>query len=340
MKYRSLTVFSTLLLAGLGASAQSNVTVYGVADVYVQIGNGGSGSASSVQSGGVQGSRVGFEGSEDLGSGLRAVFQLETGLALDTGTVTQGGTFWGRHAYVGLSSADFGSLTVGRQCTPLFIAADAADPFSTGLGSVVSSGIMTLVGGPRANNSVVYATPTWGGFSSTWMAAAGEGVKGRSFGADLRYASEKLMVALTLTQQDPPAAGMARARSALLSGAYDFGAFKLMGAAQAVKHANFVATQDDRQEFYIGAQVPIGAGTVQAVYGGGKTKGIAGSKASELSLGYDHALSKRTNLYVIGSRIDNGTLTAFTTDGSTGSGPSAVTGHGVSAVQVGMRHRF
>ncbi|KQY90746.1 porin [Pelomonas sp. Root1444] len=332
-------LLAILSCACFGASAQSSVTVYGVADAYLQIGSGGRGSTKTLQSGGLQGSRVGFRGTEDLGGGLKALFQLESGLALDTGTVTQGGTFWGRQAYVGLSG-DFGTTTAGRQYSPLFVAIDTVDPFGTGLGSVYSSGIVTTLGGTRVNNSIIYSSPKVQGFSGKLLAAAGENVTGRSLGADVRYSTEKFVVAMTFTQQDRFAPGTVKGSSTLVSGMYDFGAFKLMGVAQSVKHANLLAVNDDREEFFAGVQVPVATGTIKAVYGGGKVKNVAGTKASEFSLGYDHALSKRTTLYVLGSKIDNGALTAFTTAGATGSGPSTATGHDVKALQIGMRHRF
>ena len=335
---RAALLAATLVVSTV-ASAQSNVTIYGVADAYVQIGSGGAGTRKSLESGGIQGSRLGFKGSEDLGDGFRAFFQVENGFALDTGTVTQGGRFFGRQALVGLSG-NWGSFSAGRQYTPLFNAIDSADPFGTGLGSVNSSGIMTNLGGSRVDNSLVYSTPDLAGFSLTLLAAAGEGVTGKSFGADVRYTAPKYMAALSVARLDRLALGTVDGTAVLLSGMYDFGIFKLMGAAQSVKHVDLLPANDDREEYYLGVRVPVGSGVFSAVYGAGKTKNVSGTSASEVSVGYDYALSKRTFLYVIGSDIRNGALTAFTADGATGSGPTTVTGHDVRAMQVGMRHRF
>jgi len=94
-----------LLATLLGASchAQSSLTLYGVVDVFGQYVVGASHTA-RLGSGGLQGSRVGLHGVEDLGDGFEAVFTLETGNNVDDGTVAQGGLFWGRQAFVGLKS--------------------------------------------------------------------------------------------------------------------------------------------------------------------------------------------------------------------------------------------
>lgn len=320
--------------------AQSSSTVYGIMDGFVEFAKGDA-RTTKLQSGGMSGSRLGFKGTEDLGGGLKAVFQIEHGLAIDTGTVTQGGVFWGRQAYVGLSS-DLGALTLGRQLNPNFLTADAGDPFGTGLGSAYSSGILTLLNGARTNNSVVYTSPKWGGFSTTLLGAAGEGVTGKFFSADVRYAAGPLAVALGLAHKDDfGAAAPEKASSVLLTGVYDFGVAALMAGVQTVKDlTQAAATEDDRTEFYIGGKAPVGPGTIMAMVASGKTKDVAGTKAKEVSLGYEYTLSKRTNLYAIGSIIDNDDNTAFTTNGATSDGPVVSAGNKVRSLGVGIRHRF
>ncbi len=66
-------------------------------------------------SGSVNGSRWGLRGSEDLGGGLKAIFTLENGFGINDGTLKQGGRLFGRQAFVGLSSDQFGAVTLGRQ---------------------------------------------------------------------------------------------------------------------------------------------------------------------------------------------------------------------------------
>ncbi|WP_321916797.1 MULTISPECIES: porin [unclassified Paraburkholderia] len=112
---------SLLALAALGAfagvaHAQSSVTLYGIIDEGFNINtNSGGKHLYNLSSGVMQGSRFGLRGAEDLGGGLKAVFVLENGFDVNTGKLGQGGLMFGRQAYVGLSSSQFGTVTLGRQ---------------------------------------------------------------------------------------------------------------------------------------------------------------------------------------------------------------------------------
>ena len=106
-----------LAIAGLvsaPAFAQSNVTIYGVADAYMGFGSHGKNDLSAVQSGGLSGSRLGFRGTEDLGNGLKGVFTLEQGFDISKGTGLGDAS---RQAFVGLAGG-FGAVTLGRQYAP------------------------------------------------------------------------------------------------------------------------------------------------------------------------------------------------------------------------------
>lgn len=118
----------TLVVAALAgmfvsaAHAQSSVTLYGLIDASVMWTNNtgatrttGGGSRYALNSGTINGSRWGLRGAEDLGGGLKAIFQLENGFSVANGTNAQQGREFGRQAFVGLSSSQFGTLTFGRQ---------------------------------------------------------------------------------------------------------------------------------------------------------------------------------------------------------------------------------
>ncbi|WP_156992140.1 porin [Paraburkholderia oxyphila] len=112
--------FASLMLAVPCAYAQSSVTLYGILDEGVMFVNnvGGSTGGKRVSldsTNGINGSRWGMTGKEDLGGGLRAIFTLEGGINLNNGQMAQGNTFFGRQAFVGLSHNTLGSLTLGRQ---------------------------------------------------------------------------------------------------------------------------------------------------------------------------------------------------------------------------------
>jgi predicted porin len=149
--------------------AQSSVTLYGVIDEGIMYSSNVSGGKKvSLDSlSGLFGSRWGVTGTEDLGGGLHAIFTLESGVNLNTGQFGQGGTAFGRQAFVGLKSDSFGGVTFGRQYDMIFY---FPEPLTAG----------SLVGGPvgmhpgdvdnaantvRVNNSIRYMSPVYGGLS-------------------------------------------------------------------------------------------------------------------------------------------------------------------------------
>jgi predicted porin len=141
------------------AMAQSAVTVYGLIDVGLEhvsnlsVGAGVNGGGMlNVNQGNLAASRLGLKGSEDLSGGLKAVFNLESGLAPDTGTVLQNGRLFGRKAYVGLSGT-WGNLLLGRQQSVIYDIAPRFDPLAYALYGLQSQGgIFTS----RADNAVKY----------------------------------------------------------------------------------------------------------------------------------------------------------------------------------------
>lgn len=336
---RALALGSVAAIAAAPVLAQSNVTIYGVVDAYLQYGKG-TGSHTTLESGGLSGSRLGFKGTEDLGGGLKALFQIEHGLMLDTGIASGGSTFWNRQAWVGLSN-EFGTVSLGRQYVPHFFAVDAADPFSTGAGSAVSSGIVSLLT-VRAINSAAYASPKFGPFTFSFVGALGEGSTGKLYNFDGRYVAGALEVGASLIRKENYGATETEdATIGLVSAAYDFKSVKVMGGFQVVKNpTQLAATDDDRREFFGGVQVPLGAGVLAAGAAQGKTRGVSGTKATQYSVGYDHFLSKRTDLYVVGSLIQNGDSTDHTAHTATGAGPATTAGQDVQSVAFGIRHRF
>ncbi len=109
-----------LAIAGLvsaPAFAQSNVTIYGVADAGLAWGEHGDNDFSGVLSGVLSGSRLGFRGTEDLGNGLKAVFTLEQGFDIGNGAENDSSKAFQRQAFVGLAGG-FGAVTLGRQYAP------------------------------------------------------------------------------------------------------------------------------------------------------------------------------------------------------------------------------
>jgi predicted porin len=158
---RSITVLGLTALTAAGAQAQvtasTSVALYGLIDTGVErITNVGPSSDSVTRMPGLSGSlpsRWGLRGNEDLGGGLRAVFNVEAGISPDTGVSNQGGRLFGRQALVGLSG-NWGTVSLGRQYTMLYwsvLDGDQLGPNNYGLGSLDS-----YIPNTRIDNSIVY----------------------------------------------------------------------------------------------------------------------------------------------------------------------------------------
>jgi predicted porin len=171
MRFGRWKMMALPLLVSSGVHAQSTVTMYGLIDEGLNFtNNAGAGQAYKLQSGDVVGSRWGIKGSEDLGGGLAAIFKLENGFNASNGALQQGGRLFGRQAYVGLASQNYGTLTAGRQYDP------TVDLFS----GITAAGNWGDVGGTpfdndntdwdfRVNNSLKYVSPTIAGLTGEAM---------------------------------------------------------------------------------------------------------------------------------------------------------------------------
>jgi predicted porin len=190
---------SLIALALLGAFsgaavAQSNVTMYGILDVNWQRIDPDVGDTQSGINGGHQsGNRFGVRGSEALGGGLSAVFALEIGFNIDTGTLGQasaacggapvgppgnlnpcGGAtqsrLFGRQAWAGLSHTGAGTFAFGRMATLAsgtgsFDMFGSVDPFLTGFGDSNLGRAFSSSNAIRVDNAALWKSPSWGGFT-------------------------------------------------------------------------------------------------------------------------------------------------------------------------------
>jgi predicted porin len=172
---KKLLIATAAMAVVAGAQAQSSVTVYGVVDVNVTNGkttNAGSNST-ALGDNGLNTSRLGFKGTEDLGGGLKAEFQLEGKLVPSTGklgtTGTNSGTsnvtspaatIFNREAWVGLSSATLGSIRMGRSDVTSAQGLDSA----VGQAGNLSDATSNL--GTDVASVIRYTTPTFAGFTA------------------------------------------------------------------------------------------------------------------------------------------------------------------------------
>lgn len=181
------------LLAAADAHAQSSVTLYGLISEAIAYTNNQKGhSAYQLVTGAPQPSRWGMRGVEDLGGGNKAIFVLENGFNLNNGTLGQGGREFGRQAYVGLSNANWGTLTAGRQIGIMnqtlyaFESATQFADFVTHIGD--NDNIFATY---RLNNTVQYASAVYSGFKVqtqySFSNAAGDFANNSEFGAGANY---------------------------------------------------------------------------------------------------------------------------------------------------------
>lgn len=295
------------------AQSQSGVTLWGVADVYAgrqQV--AGQPSRTMEGSGGLTTSRVAIRGSEDLGGGLRANFNLQHLLRVDSGETGRfpGDVFWAGRSTVGLSGA-FGEFNAGRMNSPMFFTMLRFDVFE--LAAIAPLFQHTFPGGQpiqapqqvsdsAMNNSVQYETPEIAG----WRAAVHIGVSNtaesrRRLGYSLSYRNGPFAVALAADDiKSPLPQNESRQTARMGALSYDFGFARLVGILQ--RHEQ-EALGNVYKIYNIGASIPIASlHKVLISYGHTDLDARAGErKRKTLTLAYDHFLSKRTDLYVLAS---------------------------------------
>jgi predicted porin len=156
-----------LALSAQHAAAQSSVTLWGVADVsvrYLTNTNAQNDNKLFMTNGAITNSRFGIHGSEDLGGGIKALFNLESGVNLQDGSFADSHRIFNRAAYAGLSS-QYGTLTLGRQKTLLFdLLGDTYDPLTVGNYLENAWLPVALGAGLYADNAVKYHN-TFGGLT-------------------------------------------------------------------------------------------------------------------------------------------------------------------------------
>jgi predicted porin len=333
-------LLSLVVLASCSGSsfAQTTVIIYGLVDAGITAETGGTaGSVLKLATGVQSGNRLGFKGTEDLGSGLKANFHLETGFELDDGKLRQGGALFGRQAHVGLSGS-FGSINLGRNYNPFFVALDGVDPFGTGLPGSTTN----LMNGSsvRTNNSISYSSAPMGGFSANIVyglgEVAGSSAKSRAIDFSVSYLNGPLVVALAYDSLNNDT-DTNLTKLTLLGGKYNFGVATLHLAYETEK--NDVGM--DFRDMMAGVTVPVGAGSFMASYIKKTDKSVAGNAgAKQFAFGYTYAMSQRTNLYTGYGRINNDAGATAKVGDASGGGSAPVAGNSSSAFTVGVRHKF
>lgn len=283
------------------AFAQSSVTLFGVADTgYTYVKGDGNGNIKGMSVSGLNSSRIGVRGTEDLGGGLKANFWFEAGVNTDSGagaatntnnqsTGSSGtGLSFNRRMFVGLSGG-FGEVRLGRNYTPIFMQITSNDPFGTnGVGETNIEVLSGLVPGNgviattvRASNAIEYLTPPGiGGVYVHGMYALGENASnagtatvgtndGRMVGIRAGWAGGPADVSVAYNKTDYLQLATQGSYTVMgIGGTLTFGAFKPM--FQVVKHkidiANVTAQDPERTDFLLGLVASFGATDLRVAY--------------------------------------------------------------------------
>lgn len=338
MKRWTLSAIALGVLAVAPAAyAQSSVELYGLVDESIAFSHNHEGENQwQTYQGNLQGSRWGLKGREDLGGGLKAVFQIESGFNPNNGRFGQDNRLFGRQAYVGLSSDLHGALTFGRQYTPDsdLVQAITADNYFGGAFATPGD-VDNYDGSIRVNNALKYTSPVWAGFQAVGMYAFGNQpgsvASRRAWGGALAYTDGPVALAASYQYYNGGSTddttrtfshtttdsvfnsrindGYNSATSikiARVAGQYTMGPVNL-GASYS--NAQYVADAQSRftgkQKYNTGNVFVAYQATPALVTGLGysytRATGDTSAKYHQVSLGADYSLSKRTDIYLVGA---------------------------------------
>lgn len=351
-----------LAVAGLmsgAAFAQSNVTVYGVADLtFDNVKSTGATAAGNnlpsrnrVSS---NASMIGFRGAEDLGGGMRALFQFEQTVNPDA----TGGTFATNDSFVGLSGG-FGTVLMGNLTGPTRALGAAMNPYASA-GISASTGLIGKLGGgagpsmfdTRWRNAIAYVSPTMSGFSATAAYVANEnktqdGLNGtaaqlntRGYDVGARYEAGPIMAGLSYNKVTVGNILGTETSDTRFGVRYNFGAGTIGLLYDRVKLQNNAVNQKRNAWFIPFAYNVTANGRLIAQYGkAGDITGTTNTGAKQFALGYEHSLSKRTMIKAVWSQITN-EANANYDFGVNAVNTAPFNGADPKGFQVGVRHSF
>jgi len=292
--------------------AQSRVEVYGLIGLYAGSTERSGVAAPTIQEGqgGMTTSYIGFRGTEDMGNGLKAIFQLENFFQPDTGASGRSSTdpvAFSRNAWVGLSG-NFGKFTVGRHTNQYYVAMSEVNPFqgSTAFSPLVLQSFVanygaTIQGDTVWDNTIQYSSPEISGFTANIQHSFGEVAGSDSIannGLHVRYDQGPFSTTFAAQRvklvSDVPSA----AQNSILAGAsYDLGLVKIFASAQTTQRD---VSEVQSKTYQLGGSVPVTV--MSSILLSWATTTIAQPHKNDTTrntaaLGYDYFLSKRTDIY-------------------------------------------
>ena len=387
MSKKIIALALAALAPAAAMAADSNVTMYGIID-YGFVSRGSNDTASNQTrgrngslnefAGGVSAqSRIGWKGSEDLGNGLKAIYEIEFGLSNDD---TNGSTFVkNRHSWVGLTGG-FGTALGGRIDGARYGFTTKYDPFgnqTVGNAGSIFGATSNLGQADRADNALIYITPDFAGFkvlafyTKSLLGKEGQGSTSRpgltaaaAPGQDIKTGDSPLYgvaatydngpISATLDYENLkiyglPGAGDSKFDIYVAGASYDFGVVKLAGYYEHTKGKE--AAQGIKGDgWMLGVTAPIGPFKLKASYVDGKDKSDfartgLGDKmdCKKFAIGAEYELSKRTAIYTDYARInaEENTNCAITLAGSVSATTASTSAaYGRRGFDLGIRHKF
>jgi predicted porin len=374
---KSLIALAALSTIAGSAFAQSSVSIYGVLDAseYRSQSNGHAYTAFNTKT--TATSRIGLKGTEDLGSGLKASFNLEEEVSLATGgtgstSTGAGAGSFNRATNVGLESSQFGGLTLGRQAAPIYAAAAGKDALginSLGLlnyyvathavgaaNSVTGSAANANIGGQATsgtsagiyNAGVGYATPVIYGFQAKVFTTPGSGTTSINSGeqqqALLSYVGYGFdLTAATGKQKNisattPSVVIPTTAQTEqLYVGKYTYGPVVATLGLSQLRYAN-PAVNHNSDITTAGLKYAYSNNTTLGIsWTEAKDKTVGANKSTTTGLYASYALSPRTNVYGLAGFTQN--KGAATTTAIYG-GSATDAAHTADSYAVGIKHTF
>lgn len=369
---------ASVAMAFAAPAMAQNVTMYGTIDAGVaQLSNVTTGKtdATVYTDGSVASSVWGMRGSEDLGGGLRAVFQLESDIQTNNGGLNQNG-LWRRGAYAGVAGP-MGELTFGLRTNPIIATNGALMPVAGNSVSTLTSVAMSFADF-YTKNAVTYTTPNLSGLVAQLQYGFGQSITAGSQGGAVTAGSAVYTagpvtfraafqdrkdngVASSANSSIPGAAGIAGSMLAVTNDAtaaafeakayvagvsFVAGNLTIAGAALSNKEATAI---DGAKTSRSATQFGVGYRLSPAVLLGATTTKGEGSQLTNLQARY--SLSKRTTAYAMYGMSDNGNngrMNFLPYAGNTGTLPSQLvqgytsgaTGIKSTAVGAGLMHSF
>ncbi|MFT3814355.1 MAG: porin [Acidovorax sp.] len=364
-----------LALGSATAFAQSNVTLAGRVDMGVQNVNTGVNTTTRMDSGTYTASRLILRGNEDLGGGLSALFYLENRFNADTGAPQSASKFWNAGSYVGLSSKSYGTVTLGRQYSPIFwsflfaddtgplklhgysavqsvqrsnfarIRASASPIQSGGTLDSVAGGVYSLgITSAFEDNLIVYKTPSFGGVTAMLAVELPEGYTaagtGKLFSGNVEYKNESLYASVAASRKRGivTASGATQTVSEQLASAMYAVTpnVKLWGNVHPWKMESTGNGELKGHDWMLGASYWFPSSELWVNYANKKISNCVACNSSGWGIGYHYFLSKRTELYTSLAKVRNGANSANSLNGFA---PDDF-GRGVRAFSVGLATTF